>query len=966
MNILEEQFTGIVEKEQSAAVIPFLQKLTTEERKSLIPCLSRLEEYYNKVVQRDERTYGIRATLGQSRILELAALVVFPLKEFRKYYVGIHIKLLEELLPWYIPSWLDKFYKEHEGKPVGGFYYLDYETLMEWLEQGVLTVAPSPESIAGFLTPCINHLDILLKREITLKEHIWYLFEYDCGQYRADGEKDGQPYRSFRYLIEHGHLDRMRVLREALAAVSRNLNKNLCGWFAGMFGELQSGEEEQLALQAEMFSVLSCPHSRPVNIILSFFKKLCGHPGFRVEEFPGYASMLFSLGVKAVAQNTLTILDKLARERPELRTVVCCAAAQGLMSADEAVRRKVTKLIQTYGDKYSDELKEVLVQYKEMMSSVTRKELGNYLDHSLVPVGGKPEAEKTCCESSVPEELLVSEEQVLFVIREDNRIPEIISPEDLAFLASQVLDVNEVYHFDQLTGALIQWNSRMQAEQLPLWASVFQRACKLLIEGSSRAGHVDYLMATFLTDYTRLLVKRFPEGENELKSLYEKMMRKDEERKGQWNFRNLRKLTVRPHAENRQNCPVHRQLLCRTLDLLSDNGQELPLLSTPTHLPAYIDPTVLIQRLTQYRRANAEPDPIDMQVALLRVALDRASSVLPLLLQEPESEYRRLLLFLFGKQDAVPQPPFDHPAWWMTAGLIKSPETVYPGFKDFPYNKGPREYLTGNFRWKTFREACSYTDYDNKVTEWTAHTLGFDLPEGENVKILHKGEYTERIVYHSCGSSPLVAEMFVNAYDDYNMRNDLMRTLWLSPNAPETILVNCIRHAMFDPRLGEVAETMVTQTAMEVFHQLRHTWHEVSYLLEATAMFVADKIARIYAAEVWIDRVRRRSIDSARVGKILGMHQCTGWGPLKRLTELLQQQMMNVSPLHNRELEKLLTAMLAELPEQPVKELKKLLEIYAELLLVNQSKVADKRVRSLLEKWEGVTNLKKVVRAVRQ
>lgn len=57
--------------------------------------------------------------------------------------------------------------------------------------------------------------------------------------------------------------------------------------------------------------------------------------------------------------------------------------------------------------------------------------------------------------------------------------------------------------------------------------------------------------------------------------------------------------------------------------------------------------------------------------------------------------------------------------------------------------------------------------------------------EGESVKIFHKGEYGEQIVYYSCGSSLLVAEMFVNTSHDYNMRNALMRRL--SPNA-KTIL----------------------------------------------------------------------------------------------------------------------------------------------------------------------------------
>ncbi len=90
-----------------------------------------------------------------------------------------------------------------------------------------------------------------------------------------------------------------------------------------------------------------------------------------------------------------------------------------------------------------------------------------------------------------------------------------------------------------------------------------------------------------------------------------------------------------------------------------------------------------------------------------------------------------------------------------------------------------------------------------------------------------------------------------------------------------------------------------------------------------------------------------------------GLHQRTGWGPLKRLTDLIQQQMINVSPLHNRELELLLTSLIAELPEQPVKELKKLLEIYSELLSVNNSRVTDERILQLLEIWKNTANLKK-------
>lgn len=144
MTALETQLTEIVEKEQGQKIIPFLQKLTQEERESLIPCLSRLEEYYNKFVQLEERTYGTRATSGQHHIIDLAALVIFPLKEFRKHEWGINTAHLNEIAAWHIPTWLDSYFVEGEGKEFGGFYNMDYEILMDWIERGILTISPSP------------------------------------------------------------------------------------------------------------------------------------------------------------------------------------------------------------------------------------------------------------------------------------------------------------------------------------------------------------------------------------------------------------------------------------------------------------------------------------------------------------------------------------------------------------------------------------------------------------------------------------------------------------------------------------------------------------------------------------------------------------------------------------------------------------------------------------------------------
>ena len=536
---IEERLNEIVEKGQGDAIIPFLQGLTQEERKTLVPCLNKLEEHYNKFVQLNENTYGTRGTPEQHRIINLTALVIYSLKEFRKHEWGIYTEQLNELIPWYIPSWLDSFFKEGESRKFGGFYGMNYETLMDWIEQGVLTLTPSPQTIAGYLVNYMNNTDFLQKRAITLKEHIWYLFQYDCGQNWTDNRTGGQPYFSFRYFVEHGQLDRMRVLKESLLAVNRNLNKNLSSWFAGMFTALNPSTEEQLTLQPEIFAVLSAPHSRPVNIILGLLKNLCTHPQFQVEEFLSQTSVLFASDVKAIYQNTLAVLHKLAKERKEHRDTICCAAAQGLMSREESTQSKIVKLIQTYGETASTTLKEILSIYTETMLANTKKELKAYLENN------EPEDSAS-----------FTYEPILPIIREDNRIQEITSTEDLIFLASQVLDVNEIYHFDLLLGALVKWDRQQEAKQISQWTPILQRAYKLLMSGgSSRNGILDQLMATFLLDYAKLLIKRFPEEAQELSDLHQKMVQKDELQKGKWGYRNLQKLTIREKTNKKNKVP---------------------------------------------------------------------------------------------------------------------------------------------------------------------------------------------------------------------------------------------------------------------------------------------------------------------------------------------------------------------------------------------------------------------------
>ena len=72
----------------------------------------------------------------------------------------------------------------------------------------------------------------------------------------------------------------------------------------------------------------------------------------------------------------------------------------------------------------------------------------------------------------------------------------------------------------------------------------------------------------------------------------------------------------------------------------------------------------------------------------------------------------------------------------------------------------------------------------------------------------------------------------------------------------------------------------------------------------------------------------------------------------------MQHQMINVSKDHNLALEQLLTHILLQM-ETPVTNLKKILDIYHEVLALNQSET-DKNLKEKLNSWKENSSLKKI------
>ena len=106
----------------------------------------------------------------------------------------------------------------------------------------------------------------------------------------------------------------------------------------------------------------------------------------------------------------------------------------------------------------------------------------------------------------------------------------------------------------------------------------------------------------------------------------------------------------------------------------------------------------------------------------------------------------------------------------------------------------------------------------------------------------------------------------------------------------------------------------------------------------------------------------KRLIDNVALGRVLGKIQALEWAPAQRISGLVVEMLINRSSFHNKELSVLFVSFLSCLPENPVKDLKRLLEVFAELQTVNNwPKVTYAPLLCLLETWKKNSKLTEVI-----
>ena len=129
-------------------------------------------------------------------------------------------------------------------------------------------------------------------------------------------------------------------------------------------------------------------------------------------------------------------------------------------------------------------------------------------------------------------------------------------------------------------------------------------------------------------------------------------------------------------------------------------------------------------------------------------------------------------------------------------------------------------------------------------------------------------------------------------------------------------------------------------------------------------MIASDKTVRNIAAEIWLKGVSTGKMNNEKLGNIIGRLESIEFAPIRRLTDLISQSLFRISSNHNKNLLILIEGILPQLPDTPITNLKKLLELYLELIALNNNKPINEKLQEKLEKWSTNSSLQKIIKTI--
>ncbi|MFD1872591.1 DUF6493 family protein [Hymenobacter bucti] len=1002
-----ETFEQLIRHQSTAQLLPFLLELEKSDIVAIRQKTKALHRELNAFKDLGNGRWGSASTPEQNRMLFLAGLKTYSRKEALGGDFGIwqlepqhraaFWRVLENARPAWLLDWLLRWVdtmtwqlpdyqllRELESRQLIAYhprlFALSLVGLLAETGNRLSQATPVPASALDAIADEFRRDTKLLIRDLPL------LFDFDSGVANTQARvqlpmsanqnwlvapltwqtwHEAHPAQLVtwadlvRHLAATGALDRADLLTRCLLALRRDFRRPLLIWFKELFSSLRPTLTERLARQSDLVELLAHPLPLVVNFALEQLKNMWTEPGFDLAPLLLYADNLLTRpDLKTGLKTLLTGLGRLPKHDATQAPAVARLIAAALAHPDNQVQEHAAK-----------HLAELLKAKKSLLTAAETAETGAAIGQQAELLGAAarkllapwlPDAATTTPAIYAPIA------QFSPVISPATAIAPVADWHELLFLTGQVLRHDDPVAQERWLAGLLRLRDQLPADyarQLqPYLVQYFPWLVKNKTEEEALA---------------ELMQHSFSPESNTQRELVQALLLG-------WatGFRRpkVRQIAFSDHQYHHNADPLllaERQRLAEVEAQMRAPAAPVGLLSTPTHAPHWVAPSALVQRLLTYEAAHYAPNPADLTLALARTAWAAeadAALARPLLARLGHPELRELLAWFLAPATALGVP--------LPATALSAPQPAGFLHKLLFFKASPPDPLAAALPWlwavaaRTRRpdavldELRPLADYPGLAEAWQP---GWRIEPQSQTHQSYRAQQPAtthtwqelRVPTEHAGQVPpsplLLYSQHARLWQDkryylWPLQANLPFLLAMLPNNPAPLHWHVLRTAC--RTTGQHAEgSEVVQLVLRSLLAPGPAFGAPTTALLAAGLTHQAAACRFLALEVLLAAVASGRLMPAALGHDLGRLLAAGFAPLARLADLLPQA-QGTSPVADDALGQLLDALLPQLPAAPLRNLRKLLDLYSDLA-ARSGRPMPTAVQAQVLLWQAAPALKK-------
>ena len=431
----------------------------------------------------------------------------------------------------------------------------------------------------------------------------------------------------------------------------KNVLDMYCRWIEG----LVPTEEELLPSQHTLFALLTLDKSSLINFAMKCIAQISSHPAFDFQAFADNFALCFT--VPKIAKSQLIgveILEKYYQKQAPTNPDYREQLAVLFTVPDTQLQEKVATLLTTYFNQ--EGLPEVIAPYRDYLKGKAQNLLKSLPSPNLSENSENSENSHTSHSFRTPKTACAART---------------LTPEDLLFLLGDCLREPVAHTIDVFLERLITLQDNFPAD----WAKSLSPYIKQL---TKRVDKEEIPTDVILLGVLRALIDRRPLAlDPKCSYTWEELCKK----RKKLSEKEFEAYTQDYYLGNaRQVLPFLFRKGQMVIDFILQHCH-LPLLSTPTHLPFYIEAEVLVDKLLQYEAQGVQPDIDDLIVACNRLLFTEVSATAKEKARQLKGNYALAIQYYLGLTDEVQLTEELLPLWAQIT-RIKYPDREFPEFEN--------------------------------------------------------------------------------------------------------------------------------------------------------------------------------------------------------------------------------------------------------------------------------------------